>query len=1084
MPPCPWYYLVLVVVLVLPVWGFNLEPRESHIFSYPEEVQSQGREPYFGFSVALQKQHVDGPAWLVVGAPRANSSEYLPDRITEPGAVFKCSLQSHECEELRIDRNGNNLANTDTDFGYQDLKNYGWLGGALDTQPSFNQRQATAVCAPRWKNQFFPQTYLINGVCYWMNASLPNAPARKKMPLVQNSKQTRNVNGREMFFYSHGQVGFSVHFPDNPTEMIMGAPGVFNWQGTVVRLKDKGPPVTGEISRRRRQAGTIKEYLMFASDFVPNPWHTPNIEDFDLMGYAVTSGRYRRSDELLYCGGAPRGAASLGKVIIFNFPREETRSLEVVQELVGEQLGANFGAALTSADINGDGLSDLVVGAPMYSLKDQPDVGTIRVLLSTQQDHLPQLSQTNYHGTRVSFGRFGTTLASLGDLNADGYEDICVGAPFEGSGAVYIFLGSAGGLRTTHSQRLVPEHFTGTPTMKGFGMALSRGIDVDDNAYPDLAIGSFLSGHAIVVRSRPVATLVGSVIATPSSITLQEKSFTVTACIQYGGHRVPRQLAVKGTLSLDSQLSRAFFTDTSTFTRSFDDLIRFNDSSCKTYNVRLVDGPINPHEPIVLKMDFKPVESPSIPILSQPVADPSTTSGVTSRVSIVTGCESDGDDTCHTDLRLETGFLHVGSMDKLVIGSDKNPVFEVSVFNLGEPAFLPNMTVQVAPPLALLLPSSHDCNFPVPGQRTSLMCRLSNPIPRNGQDTVQVTVDAGQLTDASSELGVKVLVTADGVEVQPQDNIVSQTLKLEAQASLKIHGYSQEEQIHYSLDDKGKINTTEAATVRHSFTLVKEGPTPLGQVLFDISIPIRFPRDITFVTIYPPQTNFQGQPVSCQLFGAEFAVLQSEDKGDSSIVDVPKITGNPDHLQPQDGGSINRRRRQADSKLESGGTSVVQRTGDFNCSSGEVECAHLNCQLDSWPRNTHTAELSLKLKIHMDVLADKMPPMAGAVLKSTAKATILSLNPLVAFTGDKMAIIQVGTQIQPESLMGAGVPWWVILLAVLGGLLLLGLLAYGLYKAGFFQRKEMEEMKAQKAWVEPSSSYGTANTGLIREQEK
>lgn len=56
------------------------------------------------------------------------------------------------------------------------------------------------------------------------------------------------------------------------------------------------------------------------------------------------------------------------------------------------------------------------------------------------------------------------------------------------------------------------------------------------------------------------------------------------------------------------------------------------------------------------------------------------------------------------------------------------------------------------------------------------------------QDTVQVTVDAGQLTDASSELGVKVQVTADGVEIRPQDNIVSQTLKLEAQASLMIHG--------------------------------------------------------------------------------------------------------------------------------------------------------------------------------------------------------------------------------------------------------------------------------------------------------
>lgn len=58
----------------------------------------------------------------------------------------------------------------------------------------------------------------------------------------------------------------------------------------------------------------------------------------------------------------------------------------------------------------------------------------------------------------------------------------------------------------------------------------------------DLAIGSFLSGHAIVIQSRPVATLVGSITASPSSITLQEKAFEMNACIQYGGHRVPEQI--------------------------------------------------------------------------------------------------------------------------------------------------------------------------------------------------------------------------------------------------------------------------------------------------------------------------------------------------------------------------------------------------------------------------------------------------------------------------------------------------------------------------------------------------------------
>ena len=48
--------------------------------------------------------------------------------------------------------------------------------------------------------------------------------------------------------------------------------------------------------------------------------------------------------------------------------------------------------------------------------------------------------------------RFGFGLTSLGDINRDGYEDIAVGAPYEGRGAVYVYLGSRDGLITKHGQ--------------------------------------------------------------------------------------------------------------------------------------------------------------------------------------------------------------------------------------------------------------------------------------------------------------------------------------------------------------------------------------------------------------------------------------------------------------------------------------------------------------------------------------------------------------------------------------------------------------------------------------------------------
>ena len=46
-------------------------------------------------------------------------------------------------------------------------------------------------------------------------------------------------------------------------------------------------------------------------------------------------------------------------------------------------------------------------------------------------------------------------MTNLGDLNKDGYEDIAVGAPYEGKGTVYIYLGSKNGIIKTPSQVII-----------------------------------------------------------------------------------------------------------------------------------------------------------------------------------------------------------------------------------------------------------------------------------------------------------------------------------------------------------------------------------------------------------------------------------------------------------------------------------------------------------------------------------------------------------------------------------------------------------------------------------------------------
>lgn len=57
--------------------------------------------------------------------------------------------------------------------------------------------------------------------------------------------------------------------------------------------------------------------------------------------------------------------------------------------------------------------------------------------------------------------------------------DLAVGAPYEGNGAVYIFLGSINGLLAKASQRIDAPSSLTRPSM--FGYAVSRGVDIDGN---------------------------------------------------------------------------------------------------------------------------------------------------------------------------------------------------------------------------------------------------------------------------------------------------------------------------------------------------------------------------------------------------------------------------------------------------------------------------------------------------------------------------------------------------------------------------------------------------------------------------
>jgi hypothetical protein len=162
----------------------------------------------------------------------------------------------------------------------------------------------------------------------------------------------------------------------------------------------------------------------------------------------------------------------------------------------------NFGAALTIGNIDG-GTRDLVIGAPSETVGHVGGAGTVHVLFGTPEG-ITGIGSAMFHQGVTGIGsepedgdRFAQTLAT-GDFDADGHDDLAVGAPGESvgavrlAGAVNVIYAAPGGLNTGRVSQLFTQGTTGIgsdPELEDeFGFALAAG-DFDGDGADDLAVG-------------------------------------------------------------------------------------------------------------------------------------------------------------------------------------------------------------------------------------------------------------------------------------------------------------------------------------------------------------------------------------------------------------------------------------------------------------------------------------------------------------------------------------------------------------------------------------------------------------------
>lgn len=120
--------------------------------------------------------------------------------------------------------------------------------------------------------------------------------------------------------------------------------------------------------------------------------------------------------------------------------------------IAGGAARVRAGSALADAgDVDGDGVADLAIGAPGTASAAGPDVGSVQVAsggrLAAGPLDLGGLGGRGVHLQGEMPGdAAGTSLAGLGDVNADGYADILVGIPgaAAGQGGAVLVFGAPG----------------------------------------------------------------------------------------------------------------------------------------------------------------------------------------------------------------------------------------------------------------------------------------------------------------------------------------------------------------------------------------------------------------------------------------------------------------------------------------------------------------------------------------------------------------------------------------------------------------------------------------------------------------
>ncbi|XP_047578288.1 integrin alpha-4 [Lutra lutra] len=816
-----WEAVLLWLCLGVPTGRpYNVDTESALLYQGPPNT-------LFGYSVVLHSHGAN--RWLVVGAPTAN---WLANAsVVNPGAIYRCKIGKNpdlNCEQLQLGSpNGEPCGKT-----CLEERDNQWLGVTLSRQPGENGSLVT--CGHRWKNIFYikNENKLPTGVCYGMPSDLRTELSKRIAPCYQDYVKKFGEN------FASCQAGISSFYTEDL--IVMGAPGSSYWTGSLFVYNI-----------------TTNKYKAFLD--------TNNQVKFgSYLGYSVGAGHFRSPHTTEVVGGAPQHE-QIGKAYIFSIDAKE---LNILHEVKGKKLGSYFGASVCAVDLNADGFSDLLVGAPMQSVIREE--GRVFVYLNSGSGAVMNEMETELIGSDKYAARFGESIVNLGDIDNDGFEDVAIGAPQEDDlrGAIYIYNGRADGISPVFSQRI--EGLQISDSLSMFGQSISGQIDADNNGYVDVAVGAFRSDSAVLLRTRPVVIVKAS-LNHPESVNrtnfdcvengLPSVCMDLTLCFSYKGKEVPGYIVLFYNMSLDvnrkiDSPSRFYFSSNGTsdvITGSIKVSSRV--ANCRTHqaflrkDVRDILTPVRieaayhlGHHVISKRNaeEFPPLQ----PILQQKKEKDI----IEKTINFARFCAHEN---CSADLQVSARFGFFKPHENktyLAVGSMKTVMLNVSLFNAGDDAY--ETALHITLPTGLYFIKILDleekqisCEVTDSSGLVKLDCTVGYIyVDHLSRIDVSFLLDVSSLSRAEEDLSITVHATCanEGEREDLKQNRVTLTIPLKYEVMLTVHGFVNPTSFVYGPKEENEPETCMAEKMNFTFHVINMGHSMAPNVSVEIMVPNSF----------------------------------------------------------------------------------------------------------------------------------------------------------------------------------------------------------------------------------------------------